>query len=97
MLNVFVSVILCILQYIFLLNVAKYAFIFLSSYINLWGIIPSLTQAVGRGRGKLALCGHNGEMWTQVGEMMNGEEMNRKGVIDAHKRVVPRNQNHDFP
>ena len=41
------------------LNVENYAFTFLFSYINLWGIIPGLTQGVGQGKGKF------NPMWTQ--------------------------------
>ena len=52
MLNVFVLGIFCILWYIFLLNVANYAFTFLFSCINLRGIILGLTQGVGKGKGK---------------------------------------------
>ena len=58
-LNVFVPTIFCILGYIFLLNVDNYAFTFLFSFINLWSIIASPTQDVGKGKG-----GAN-PMWTQ--------------------------------
>ena len=60
--NVFVLAIFCILWYIFLLNVANYAFTFLFNCINLRGIVPGPTQGVGKGR--LTLCGPNGGMWT---------------------------------
>lgn len=59
MLNVFVPTIFFILWYIFLLNVANYAFTFLFSSINLRGIVPSPTQGVGKGKGKAK------PMWTQ--------------------------------
>jgi len=54
----FVPAIFCIVWYIFLLNVAKYAFVFLFGCINLPGIIPSLTQGVGKSKGRV------NPMWT---------------------------------
>jgi len=46
-----------------------------------------------RRRGRLTLCGPNGGMWTQVGRMMNGVIMNRRGVIYVDEGAGSRNQN----
>jgi len=40
-----------------------------------------MTQGVGKGKGELTLCGSNGGMWTEVGEMMDGVVMSGKRVI----------------
>ena len=96
-LNVCVPTIFCIVQYIFLLNVANYAFTFSFSGINLRGIVPSSTQGVGKGKGKLTLCGPSGEMWTQVGKMMNGVMINEREVIYVDGGAGPHNQNRGFP
>jgi len=58
-LNVLVLAIFYILWYIFPLNVVNYDFIFIFSCMNLWGIVPSLTQDVGKGKGRY------NPMWTQ--------------------------------
>lgn len=43
-----------------------------------------------KGRGKLTLCGPNGEM-------MNGPIMRERGVIYVDEGAGPRNQNQAFP
>ena len=90
----FVLAIFCILWYISLLNVAIYAFNFLFSYFNLQGVVPSLTQGGDKGMGRLTLCGPNEEMWTQVGEMMNGAIVNGRGVIVNGAIVWIRERDH---
>ena len=72
-------------------------FLFFFSCINLRGIIPGLTQGGGKGIGTLVLCGPRMEMWTQVGEMMNGGIVSGKGVIYADKGAGPCTQNRGFP
>jgi len=42
-----------------------------------------------RGRGKPALCGPNGGMWTLVGEMMNEVIMSGNRIIYADKGAGP--------
>ena len=70
-----VPTIFCILWYIFLLNVAIYAFIFLFSCVNIWASFQAMTQYVGKGKGQ------TNPLWMQAGEMMNGVIMNGKRVI----------------
>ena len=72
-------------------------FTFSFNCFNLWGIILGLTQGGGKGIGRLALCGPKMEMWTQVGEKMNGGIVSGKGLICAGQGVGPRTQSLGFP
>ena len=89
----FVLAIFCILWYIFLLNVAKYAFTFHFSWINLWGIIPGLTHGVGKGKRRAS------PMWTQWRNVdLSGRDdewgiTDWKGVLYVDKGVGQLNQN----
>ena len=51
---------------------------------------------MGKGKGRITLCGPSGGMWTQVGEMMNGVVMNGRGLIYVDEGAGPRNQNRGF-
>ena len=61
----------------FLLRVDKLCFFFSFSCINLRGIVLALTQSVDKGKGRLTPCGPNGQMWTRMGNMVNGVIMSR--------------------
>ena len=91
-LNMYVPTIFCVLWYIFLLNVTKYAFFFLAA--STFGLHSRPSPKVwARGMGMLTLCGPSGGMWTQVGGEMIWGVMSGRGVIYVNREVGPRNQN----
>jgi len=97
MLNVFVSTIICILWHIFLLNVANYAFTFFSVHQPLGHHSRPDPRCGKRGMGRLIVCGPNGQIVTQMGEMVNGVIMSGRGVVYMDEGVGPQNQNQGFP
>ena len=72
-------------------------FYFSFNCVNLRGIILGLSQGGGKGIGRLALCGPKMEMWTQIGEKMNGGIMSGKEVICVGKGAGPRTQSWGLP
>ena len=96
-LNMFVPTIFCILWYIFLLNVAIYAFTFSFQLLQPPGHRSKPDPRWGQGNGRLTLCGSREAIWTQVGEMMNGGIVNGRGVVYVDKGTGPHNQSRGFP
>ena len=93
----FVPTIFFILWYIFLLNVAIYAFTFLFQLLQPLGHHSRPDPRWGEGDREADPMWTHGAMWTQVGEMMNGGIMSGRGVIYADKGAGPQTQSRGFP
>ena len=96
MINVFVRTIFCIL-WCFFCCMCPYVLLTFFLVASTFGLHSRPWPKVwARGRGERTVCGPNGGMWTQVGDMMNGVIMSGKGEIYVDERVGPHNQNHGF-